>query len=191
MCIQQTKIALTKRMKNSFLKSLLVVPLFLCVSFVREDASFTGKNFSFKAEVLQQINQVRARGCNCGTTYMPPVAPVVWNDQLANAAAGHAKDMAIKNYFSHESQNGDHIIERFEKAGYQPTGFQRYVIGENIAAGQQSIEQVNQELFQSEKHCKNLMNPAFKEVGAYVYNYYWVEDFGGRYPFPNNNLTAR
>lgn len=178
-------------MKLSSLKFLLVVPFFLAVSFTREDASFIGKNFSFKAEVLHQINQVRARGCDCGNVYMPPVAPVVWNDLLASAAKNHAEDMANNNYFSHESQNGEHIKERFEKAGYGTTGFQRYVIGENIAVGQQSIEQVNQDLFKSETHCKNLMNPAFKEIGAYVYNYYWVEDFGGRYPFTDPNLAVR
>ena len=173
------------------LKLLLAVPLFLSVSFIKEDASFKDKSFSFKEEVLNHINQIRTRGCNCGTTYMPPVAPVVWNDQLATAAAGHAKDMAINNYFSHESLNGDQIKDRFEKAGYGTSGFQRYVIGENIAAGQQSIEQVNQDLFKSEKHCKNLMNPVFKEVGVYVYNYYWVEDFGGRFPFSKSNLAVK
>lgn len=178
-------------MKINRLKFLFVVPLFLCVSFIKEDASFIDKDFNFKKEVLNQINQIRTHGCNCGTTYMPPVAPIVWNDRLATAASGHATDMANNNYFSHESRNGDHIQNRFEKAGYNATGFQRYVIGENIAAGQQSIEQVNQDLFKSEKHCKNLMNPAFKEVGVYVYNYYWVEDFGGRYPFSSTNLAEK
>lgn len=178
-------------MKSKGLKLLLLFPLFFCVSFIKEDASFTGKDFSFRAEVLRQINQIRSQGCNCGNMYMPAVSPVVWSDRLATAAAGHAKDMFNNNYFSHESLNGDHIRERFEKAGYQPNGFQRYVIGENIAAGQQSIEQVHQELFKSESHCKNLMNPAFKEVGAYVYNYYWVEDFGGRYTFGSKDLVSR
>ncbi|MGI4749840.1 MAG: CAP domain-containing protein [Janthinobacterium lividum] len=173
-------------MKPIYLKILLVIPLFFCSSFVHENASFMNKNFSFKAEVLNRINRVRVQGCNCGNVFMPPVAPVVWNDQLAVAAAGHAQDMANQHYFIHESKNGDHIRNRFEKAGYGTVGFQRYVIGENIAQGQQSIEQVNQELFKSENHCKNLMNPAFKEVGVYVYDYYWVEDFGGRYPFDSN-----
>ncbi len=172
------------------IKSLLVVPLFLYVSFIKEDASFKDKDFSFKAEILQQINQIRTRGCNCGKVYMPPVAPLVWNDSLAAAATEHSTDMANNNYFSHESKNGDQIRQRFEKAGYGTAGFERYVIGENIAAGQQSIKQVNKELFKSETHCKNLMNPAFKEIGAYVYNYYWVEDFGGRYPFTSTNLVS-
>lgn len=166
-------------------KPFLIIPLFFFASFTN-DASFTSKNFSFKDEVLNRINQVRTQGCNCGKTFMPPVSPVVWNERLATAAAKHAQDMANQHYFSHESLNGDQIRNRFEKVGYGTTGFQRYVIGENIARGQQSIEQVNWELFKSESHCKNLMNPAFKEVGAYVYNYYWVEDFGGRYPFYSN-----
>lgn len=176
-------------MRFNLIKPLFVIPLILCVSFIKEDASFTAKDFSFKAEVLHQINQIRMQGCNCGNVYMPPVDAVTWNDRLAVAAAGHAEDMADKKYFSHESLNGDHIRERFEKAGYGVAGFQRYVIGENIAAGQKSIEQVNRELFKSATHCKNLMNPAFKEVGAYVYNYYWVEDFGGRYPFDANTAS--
>ncbi|RYE23884.1 MAG: CAP domain-containing protein [Sphingobacteriaceae bacterium] len=166
-------------------KLFLLLLLFFCVSFA-EDASFTSNNFSFKIEVLNQINSVRTQGCRCGRTFMPPVAPVVWNDQLTVAAAKHAQDMFNQHYFSHESRNGDHIKDRFQKAGYGTAGFQRYVIGENIAQGQQSIEQVNQELFRSENHCKNLMNPAFKEIGVYVYNYYWVEDFGGRYPFDSS-----
>ncbi|RYY28143.1 MAG: CAP domain-containing protein [Sphingobacteriaceae bacterium] len=172
------------RVKNRF-KYFLLISLFFCVSFA-EDTSFTGKNFSFKTEVLNRINEIRTKGCRCGRTFMPPVAPVIWNDQLTVAAAKHAQDMFNQHYFSHESRNGDHIQDRFQKAGYGTAGFRRYVIGENIAQGQQSIEQVNQELFKSENHCKNLMNPAFKEVGVYVYNYYWVEDFGGRYPFDSS-----
>ncbi len=172
-------------MKNR-LKYLLIAPLFFCVSFV-EDASFTGKNFSFKAEVLARINEVRTQGCQCGNMFMPPVAPLVWNEQLSLAAARHAQDMFNRHYFSHESKNGDHIQDRFQKAGYGTAGFQRYVIGENIAQGQQSIDQVNRDLFKSEAHCKNLMNPAFKEIGVNVYNYYWVEDFGGRYPFDSGS----
>ena len=153
--------------------------------------SFTGINrqaqiksaFSFKDQVLKQINTARAKGCHCGLIYMPPVAPVAWNNLLAEAAASHASDMANQKYFSHQSKNGDQPHDRLEKFGYTAAGLQRYVIGENIAAGQTSIEQVSQDWLKSEDHCKNLMNPAFKEVGVYVYNNYWVEDFGGRYPF--------
>lgn len=60
-------------MKLKGLKSLLIVPLFLSVSFVKEDASFIGKDFSFRAKILYQINQVRTQGCNCGIFICQPL----------------------------------------------------------------------------------------------------------------------
>jgi uncharacterized protein YkwD len=80
----------------------------VCIS----GTSQTDGNDQFKAEFLARINQVRQRGCNCGSTYMPPVQPLVWNDDLENAAKGHARDMAHKNYFSHESQDGRTMGDR-------------------------------------------------------------------------------
>ena len=38
-----------------------------------------------KTTILQLVNDVRKRGCTCGTTTMPAVGAVVWNDQLAKA----------------------------------------------------------------------------------------------------------
>jgi uncharacterized protein YkwD len=137
----------------------------------------------FKREFLDYINQVRQKGCNCGVTYMPPAPPLVWNDQLEDAAMGHAKDMANKNYFSHESKDGRTMQDRVDAAGYNHTGFKSFTIGENIAQGQQSIPEVMDGWFKSIGHCKNLMNPGFKEVGVAEYNTYWVQDFGGRESF--------
>jgi hypothetical protein len=37
--------------------------------------------------------------------------------------------------------------------------------------------------FKSVGHCKNLMNPDFREVGVAEYQTYWAQDFGGREPF--------
>lgn len=137
----------------------------------------------FKKDFLEYINRVRKKGCNCGVTYMPPAPPLVWNNQLANAALGHARDMANKNYFSHESKDGRTMQDRVDAAGYNHNGYKSYMIGENIAQGQQSIAEVMNGWFKSEGHCRNLMNPGFKEVGVAVYNTYWVQDFGGREAF--------
>ncbi|MDB5139491.1 MAG: hypothetical protein JWR12_1407 [Mucilaginibacter sp.] len=137
----------------------------------------------FKREFLENINRTRQRGCTCGTTYMPPAAPLIWNDQLEQAAIGHAKDMADKNYFSHTSKDGRGSEDRIALAGYTFKGYKSFTIGENIAQGQQSIAEVMKGWFKSEGHCKNLMNPGFKEVGVAYYNTYWVQDFGGREPF--------
>ena len=137
----------------------------------------------FRSEFLEDINHTRQKGCNCGTTYMPPAPPLVWNNQLELAATGHAQDMADNNYFSHTSKDGRTMQDRIITSGYTFQGFKSFMIGENIAEGQQNIAQVMQGWFKSEGHCKNLMNPGFKEVGIALYNSYWVQDFGGRESF--------
>jgi uncharacterized protein YkwD len=135
----------------------------------------------FKQEFLTRINSVRQKGCSCGKIYYPPAPPVVWNTELETAAYWHAKDMSSKKYFSHTSQDGRVLRDRVSAVGYSLTGIKSYSIGENIALGQRSIKEVVNDWLKSEEHCKNLMNPTFKEVGvATVGNYYWVQDFGGR-----------
>jgi uncharacterized protein YkwD len=137
----------------------------------------------FKSEFLSRINQTRAKGCNCGDTYFPPAPALTWNNQLFDAAKGHAKDMAKRNYFSHTSKNGRDMQDRIVAEGYNYKGFKSFTVGENIAQGQQTIAEVMDGWFKSEGHCKNLMNPSFKEIGVAEYNNYWVQDFGGRTSF--------
>ncbi len=138
----------------------------------------------FKEEFLSRINGLRQRGCNCGKLYMPPVGPVSWNTELETAAYWHAKDMVEKKYFSHVSLDGRKLMDRVSATGYSTSGYKSYSIGENIAQGQRSIKEVMDAWVKSEAHCKNLMAPAFKDMGvAIVGNYYWVQDFGGREPF--------
>lgn len=138
---------------------------------------------SFKDQFLTLINKTRQKGCKCGDLKMPPAPPIVWNDDLEKAALGHAKDMAKQDYFSHESKDGRSMNTRIVTAGYYFKGFKSFMIGENIALGQTSIAEVMAGWFSSPGHCKNLMNPGFKEVGVAEYNKYWVQDFGGREEF--------
>jgi uncharacterized protein YkwD len=137
----------------------------------------------FKQDFLEQINRVRQKGCNCGTTYMPPAAPLVWNNYLQKSAEGHAWDMSNNNYFSHTSKDGRKMEDRIVLAGYTFKGYKSFMAGENIAFGQQSIDEVMAGWFKSEGHCKNLMNPHFKEIGVAENHHYWVQDFGDREPF--------
>ncbi|WP_221284447.1 CAP domain-containing protein [Mucilaginibacter sp. SP1R1] len=137
----------------------------------------------FKSDFLYRINLIREKGCNCGVKFMPPAPPLTWNNKLQDAAMGHAKDMARKNYFDHTSKDGRSMEDRIVFAGYTFKGFKSFAIGENIASGQTSIAEVMDGWFKSEGHCKNLMNPDFKEVGVAMYKNYWVQDFGGRQSF--------
>jgi uncharacterized protein YkwD len=138
---------------------------------------------NFKKEFLSRINEARHKGCNCGDVYMPPAAPLNWNDDLEKAAISHAQDMYYKNYFSHTSKDGRTTSDRVINAGYTFKGYKAFYVGENIALGQMTIDEVMEGWLKSPGHCKNLMNPAFKEVGVAQFNQYWVQDFGGREPF--------
>jgi uncharacterized protein YkwD len=145
--------------------------------------AYSQSSKQFRTEFLNSINATRQKGCNCGSKYFPPAPPLTWNNDLEDAAVGHAKDMARKNYFSHDSKDGRSMEDRIVYAGYKFKGFKSFAIGENIAQGQQSIAEVMAGWFKSEGHCRNLMNPDFKEVGVAEYKTYWVQDFGGRTSF--------
>lgn len=155
-----------------------IILLLSCISF-RQDHTDT----DFKEDFLARINRVRQSGCKCGTQKMPPVPPLVWNQQLEKAAAGHAADMARKNFFNHKSKDGRNIQDRIMNAGYTYKGFSSYAVGENIAYGQETIEEVQNGWFSSPGHCMNLMNADYKEVGIAFNKKYWVQDFGGREEF--------
>ena len=166
---------------KAFVKGLFaVILMFACKTTFAQQTVSTDE---FKREFLENINHVRQKGCNCGTVRMAPAPPLVWNNQLEIAAVGHAADMSKKGYFSHNSLDGRTSDQRMVAAGYGYNGFKSFAVGENIAQGQMSIAEVMAGWFKSPGHCKNLMNPEFKEVGIAKYNDYWVQDFGGRIPF--------
>jgi uncharacterized protein YkwD len=124
-------------------------------------------------DMLAAVNVLRQSGCTCGSTQMPAVKPLVWNDLLAEAALAHARDMDANNYFSHISPGGTSPIQRAIVKGY--TG--RYV-SENIAKGYTSIEPLMNAWQQSEEHCKAMMDSLQTEMGAANVNTYWVQEFG-------------
>jgi uncharacterized protein YkwD len=164
---------------------LLLITLFSLLAFrsgpIKKADIEQGKRF--REEFLNRINKARHDGCNCGTVYMPPAPPIRWNDELEASALSHAQDMSAQNYFSHTSKDGRTVSDRVISAGYNFKGYKSFSVGENIAEGQMSITEVMDGWLKSPGHCKNLMNPTFKEVGVSQFNQYWVQDFGGRQSF--------
>ncbi len=117
--------------------------------------------------------------------------PLKLNSQLVNAAQNHSQNMAEDDFFSHTGEDGSSVSDRVQDTGYQ---YSR--LGENIAAGQKTAEQVVQGWMNSPGHRANILNPNFTEIGiGYVflendtgsvnYNYYWTQVFGN--PLSNNN----
>ena len=129
-----------------------------------------------QAEALQRINTLRAAGAVCGTTAFASTGALSWNLNLLQSAKGHSADMAANNYFSHTSLDGRSPAQRAVAAGYSYS-----IIGENIAAGQTSVENVMAAWAASESHCRNLMNPLFRDIAvacvrndASTYRLYWT-----------------
>jgi uncharacterized protein YkwD len=166
------------------MKKIVSICLFIFISLMGINA-FAQRSGSteFKRAFLERINSVRAAGCNCGTTRMAPAPPLTWNNILEHTARGHAWDMANNSYFSHTSKSGLSMEDRIVFGGYYVTGYTSFAVGENIAFGQSDIDVVMDEWLKSEGHCKNLMNPSFKEIGVAENHKYWVQDFGGRESF--------
>lgn len=111
--------------------------------------------------VLEAVNRARATARSCGERYFPAARTVSWNGALGDAALAHSRDMAEKRYFSHKGKDGSGAAERALQAGYR---WMR--IGENIAAGQSSPEEVVAGWLASPGHCENIMNSGFTEMGA-------------------------
>jgi len=136
----------------------------------------------FTTGVLARVNQARAAGADCGSEgSFAPAAAVAWNDRLTQAAAGHSQDMAANNYFSHTSLDGRMLADRVNATGYTWG-----VLGENIAAGQPTVDSVVSAWMASPGHCANIMRPHFSEMGLAcvpgapgdTYSTYWTMDLG-------------
>lgn len=137
---------------------------------------------NFQADMLAAVNARRRVGASCGANGNFPAAPeLTWNAQLTQAAAAHSDDMVAGNFFSHTGSNGSTLGTRATAAGYAWSA-----LGENIAAGQSTVEIVVDGWMKSDGHCANLMNANFREIGAAcvagnantTYRTYWTQDFG-------------
>jgi uncharacterized protein YkwD len=106
------------------------------------------------------VNNVRARGTHCGDELFGPAPPVTLSGTLANVALGHANDMAEKNYFEHVDPTGQSPADRVRAVGYSEK-----LVGENIAYGPKSVDEVVQGWLDSPGHCENIMDPRFVEMG--------------------------
>ncbi|PWE38835.1 hypothetical protein C9I50_20815 [Pseudomonas prosekii] len=133
-------------------------------------------------KLLELLNAARAQPRQCGGQAFAATTPLAWNAILGGAAEAHSRDMANNNYFDHKDRNGGTPGDRAELAGYS---YQQ--IGENIAAGQDTIRKVVDGWVGSPGHCANLMNPQFQELGAaYAVDpksdsgIYWTAMFGAQ-----------
>lgn len=130
--------------------------------------------------LLELTNQARAVPRACGKRRFAAAVALTWAPRLAAASLAYANDLAQNHYLSHVGRDGSQPSTRVRRAGYDWKA-----VGENLAAGQATPEEAVAAWLTSPGHCSNLMNPAYREMGAgYAlsagdnFNVYWVQLFG-------------
>ncbi len=132
-----------------------------CVSTFNSSSGWYGKDNSLVKDILEPINEARAKGMMCGNRYYKPARLVVWNNTLGQAALQHSMDMAEKGFLSHKGSDRSDPGERLSRVGYRWVSY-----GENVGQGYRTTQDAVGAWLNSEIHCKNIMNPEFKEAGA-------------------------
>ena len=145
-------------------------------------------------ELLDAINKERAESRTCGSRgVFPSVPALTWNSELYAAALEHVTDLAYSNTFSHDGSGTEYDLtgngrpskfyERIVANGYA----NYFSVGENIAGGQQSLEEVMKAWMASPGHCENIMKSTYTEVGVAIviksdstYQIYWGQNFGSK-----------
>ncbi|MGB7932979.1 MAG: CAP domain-containing protein [Gammaproteobacteria bacterium] len=130
-------------------------------------------------EMLTHVNAARSQARNCGNVNYPATNALSWHCTLEDVAYVHSRDMGDHNFFSHTGSDGLTPGDRVRNAGYDWSA-----VGENIAAGQQSIDTVMTAWLDSPGHCANIMNSSYTEYGAASYtvsgsdySIYWTQIF--------------
>ncbi|HLY53558.1 MAG TPA: CAP domain-containing protein [Steroidobacteraceae bacterium] len=115
---------------------------------------------SLASRALKLVNEARARGGICGSRQFGPAPPLSLSGTLASVALRHATDMAVHGYFDHVDPSGQSPADRVRAVGYREK-----LVGENIAYGPITVEEVVQGWLHSPDHCENIMDPRFAQMG--------------------------
>ncbi|GAA2319192.1 CAP domain-containing protein [Streptomyces violaceusniger] len=121
------------------------------------------------SEVIALTNAERA------AARLAPLAP---DPRLTAAAQAHSDDMVARDFYSHTGPEGHQPWDRARAAGATHRG-----IGENIACGQRSPEEVMRGWMNSPGHRANILKPDFTHIGVghatgSRAGTYWTQVFG-------------
>lgn len=122
------------------------------------------------AELVELINIERVAA---------DLEPITLNPALMRVASDYACTMIADQFFAHRDPYSGNGPGARAIAG----GYMFYAVGENLAAGQQSPEDVTRLWMESPLHRANILDPNWKEAGVAVrfggeFGVYWVLEFG-------------
>jgi uncharacterized protein YkwD len=130
---------------------------------------------SYEDEVVRLVNERRNEGGVCGGQSFGRSAGLSKDSALRCAARNHSMDMATRGFFDHQNPDGENPEDRIVRAGFDWTA-----VGENIARGQPTPDEVMADWMSSPGHCVNILSPAFDFIGVGYYGTgnYWTQTFG-------------
>jgi len=130
--------------------------------------------------VLQLANEARAHPRRCGSTSFAPAPPLALSEKLSQVALAYARDMAAGGYMNHTGRDGSSPAQRITRSGYHWRE-----VGENLASGVMTADEVVAGWLGSPEHCANLMDPLYRQMGVgFAVNphdqrgVYWAMEFG-------------
>src|SRR5882672_2057539 len=111
--------------------------------------------------IMDLVNRARLSPRTCGYEGdFPATGILLWDRRLAVAAQFHSDEMAEHDYFGHVGPDGSEAGDRVRARGYYWSA-----VGENIAAGPPTPEQVVAKWLSNAGYCANLMSPRFVHMG--------------------------
>jgi len=128
-----------------------------------------------KFQLIDSVNMERAKMA------LPPLRAQI---DLETSAQRHAQDMKNRDYFSHENPNGLRSNDRIKATGYGIINAQecrcsyKVYLGENLAKGQTTIEQVIREWMESPSHRDAILSKDYDDIGVGIVDDIWVLNFG-------------
>ncbi len=130
--------------------------------------------------VLTLTNEARARPRRCGSSAYAAAAPLAPSSTLSQVALAYARDMAAFGYMDHTGRDGSSPADRITRGGYRWRE-----VGENLASGVMTPQEVVAGWLGSPEHCANLMHAGYREMGvAFAVNardargVYWAMELG-------------
>ena len=133
------------------------VPVYVLLLGLSGAEEFAGRTRSLRdpervrADLLAAVNRERK------ARKLPPLRS---DPRLGAAAQRHAEDMLARGYHGHRGTDGTLAMQRARREGYDARG-----VGENIAKGQGSVEEVMKGWMRSREHRKNILEPSFVDAG--------------------------
>jgi len=166
-------------------------------SFKQRDENKQEIEVISQKELLEAINMARsvARVCSEEGGLLESASPLKWNKNLYISAYEHSRDMAFSDTFSHDGSGTSYDItgslegkrSLFSERIHRHIEDKEAVTGENIAVAIYSLDEVVTAWLRSPKHCENIMNEEFTDLGiSRVINkesrfgVYWTQDFSRR-----------